>query len=70
MGNALSAVDIYWATFCNLLAPLPQDQLPLPENMRPLFTASEPEVVAALTPPLVEHRDSIYANYLRLPVEL
>ena len=70
VGEVLTAVDIYWATFCNLLSPLPPEQLPLPEAMRPMFTASEPETLAALTKPLLDHRDSVYREHLTLPVEL
>jgi glutathione S-transferase len=70
VGDALSAADIYWATFCNLISPLPPEQLPLPDNLRGLFSAREPEIVAALDPALLEHRDRVYRQYLKLPVEL
>jgi glutathione S-transferase len=70
VGDRLSAADVYWATFSNLIAPLPAPQLPLPENVRALFTASEPEVKAALDPALLEHRDRIYQQHLKLPMEL
>jgi glutathione S-transferase len=70
VGDRLSAVDLYWATFCNLVAPLPPAQLPMPENLRAQFGALEPEVAAALDPALLEHRDRIYRQYLKLPVEL
>jgi glutathione S-transferase len=70
VGDRLSAVDLYWATFCNLVAPLPPSQLPMPEDRRAQFGALEPEVKAALDPALLEHRDRIYRQYLRLPVEL
>jgi glutathione S-transferase len=66
----LSALDIYWATFCNLVSPLPADALPLPDAMRPMFTAREPETLAALTPALLALRDRVYERHLRLPVEL
>jgi glutathione S-transferase len=70
VGDRLSAADVYWATFCNLIAPLPPPQLPLPENVRAMFTANEPEIRAALDPALLAHRDRIYQQYLKLPVEL
>jgi glutathione S-transferase len=66
----LSALDVYWATFCNLVAPLPPDQLPMPEALRPMFTASEPATLAALTPELLALRDRVYEHHLRLPIEL
>jgi glutathione S-transferase len=70
VGGQLSAADIYWATFSNLLQPLPQDQMPLPDAIRTMFTARDPEVLAALDPSLIEHRDRIYRQYIKLPVEL
>ena len=66
----LSALDVYWATFCNLLKPLPPDLLPLPEARRPIFTATEPEIIEALTAPLLELRDRVYRDHLTLPMEI
>jgi glutathione S-transferase len=70
IGDSLSAMDIYWATFSNMLKPLPPEQMPMPERIRTMFTASDPTVVAALKPVLIEHRDFIFKNYLELPVDL
>ncbi len=70
LGAELSAVDVYWATFCNLLSPLPPEQLPMPEPMRPLFTSGDPEVRARLDDGLLELRDRVYQRHLTLPVEL
>ncbi len=70
LGDAISAVDVYWATFCNLVSPLPADQLPLPEPVRAMFTEPEAEVLAAVDDALLAHRDLVYAEYLGLPVEL
>jgi glutathione S-transferase len=70
LGGELSVLDVYWATFCNLLAPPPPDLCPIPEALRPMFTANEPEVVAALDPILLEHRDLVYERHLTLPIEL
>ena len=70
MGPELCALDIYWATFCNLLAPLPPERMNLADAMRPMFTSSDPVVAAILAEGLLEHRDFIYQEHLVLPVVL
>ncbi len=70
VGDALSAADVYWATFCNLISPLPNERMRLPDAVRKAFTAEDPQVRLALDPLLLEHRDTIYERYLPLPVEL
>jgi glutathione S-transferase len=71
LGDELSALDLYWATFCNLVSPLPPELLPIPEAMRPIFTSSNPAVHEQLAKSgLLEHRDRIYREYLELPVVL
>jgi glutathione S-transferase len=70
IGRSLSALDVYWAAFCNLILPLPPDLLPIPERMRPMFTATEPEMLSMLEDGLLEHRDFIYREHLELPVPL
>src|SRR5271163_870852 len=37
VGDSLSALDIYWVAFANLLDPLPKEQCPMPESWRPAF---------------------------------
>ena len=49
VGDALSALDIYWTAFANLLDPLPKEQCPMPEAYRPGFSVSDPVVKEALT---------------------
>lgn len=70
MGPDLTALDIYWATFCNLVSPLPPEQLALPEAFAAAFTASDAETQAVLSKELLGHRDHVYETYLELPVEL
>jgi glutathione S-transferase len=69
VGQQLSAVDIYWATFAAMLKPMPDDLCPMPAPMRASYAALPPEVAAELDPVLLEHRDRIYAKHLKLPVE-
>jgi hypothetical protein len=70
IGDALSALDIYWTSFANLLDPLPPEQCPMPESYRPGFTVKDPVVKDALTPLLLEHRSRIFRDYFRNPMEL
>jgi glutathione S-transferase len=44
VGDALSALDIYWTAFANLLDPLPKPQCPMPDAWRPAFVATDPVV--------------------------
>lgn len=70
VGESLSALDIYWTAFANLLDPLPKEQCPMPEAYRPGFTVSDPVVKAALDPLLLEHRARIFREHFRDPMEL
>ncbi|MDB5488481.1 MAG: hypothetical protein JWQ58_2196 [Reyranella sp.] len=69
VGNGLSAVDIYWTAVMNMMLPLPAVQCPIRDSSRPAFTASDPQIVAALDPILVEHRDHIFRSHFRDPME-
>lgn len=69
VGDALSAVDIYWTAFMNLIDPLPPEKCPMIEGWRPLFVNKDPDIVDALDPVLVAHRDRIFDEYFRCPME-
>lgn len=69
-GDALSAVDIYSATFLVMFQPLPQAQCPIPDPLRKTFETMDDEMRAALDPILLAHRDRIYAEHLELPLTL
>ena len=68
IGEHLSALDLYWAAFSNLVAPMPHEQCPMPESMRAIYTWDLPGV-EELLPGLVEHRDFIFAEHLTLPMD-
>ncbi len=70
MGAELSAVDIYWATFCNLLSPLPQEKMEMSDAIRSMFGNDDPVVAEILAGGLLTHRDFIYEEHLVLPVVL
>jgi glutathione S-transferase len=70
IGKSLTALDIYWATFCNIVCPLPKELLDLPPAMEAIFKATDQETLDAVTPELLAHRDHVYQEFLELPVEL
>jgi glutathione S-transferase len=70
VGSQLTAADVYWATFSNMVALLPAEKLPLAEPIRAMFANDDPELARALTPALLRHRDWIWERYLKLPVDL
>jgi glutathione S-transferase len=69
LGDGLSALDLYWAAFAALLEPLPPEQCPMPDFLRAQYHLPEGEVRAAAAPVLLEHRDAIYRDHLRLPLD-
>ena len=68
VGDALSAVDIYWATFAAMLQPMPNERCPMPEGLRAGYGHVTPEIAEALDPALLAHRDLVYDRHLRLPM--
>lgn len=70
VGNALSAVDIYSATFMALFSPLPQAQCAMEANSRAAMETLDAATAAALDPTLLEHRDMMYGERLELPLAL
>jgi glutathione S-transferase len=71
LGPTLGALDLYWATFSNLVSPLPPELLPMPEPFRAFFTSPDPEVHELVAKSgLLEHRDHVYREHLELPVAL
>lgn len=68
IGDSLSAADLMWAAFAALFTPLPHEICPMSPGLRRMYTATEPRLLAALDPLLLEHRDFVYARHLELPL--
>ena len=69
VGAGFSAVDIYWATFCGLIDPMPAARCPMADSFRGgAYGNDNPDVARALTPTLLAHRDMIYDKHLELPI--
>ena len=54
-----------------LLKVLPEETMPLPPQVRPIFGVSKwlPEVAEALDPVLIEHRDFVIDQYFKTPFD-
>ncbi len=70
LGEQLSALDIYWATACGFVDPMPEDRCPMATDFRqPQFYGSvNDDIDRALTARLRAHRDFIYEAHLQLPI--
>jgi glutathione S-transferase len=70
VGGQLSAVDIYWATTCGFIDPMPEDRCPMATDFRapPFYGPVNDAIDRALTAELRAHRDFIYETHLQLPI--
>jgi glutathione S-transferase len=69
VGDRLSAVDLYWACFSIMVAPLSQSASPMAEWLRAYYLDTGPAIAAALDPLLITHRDRIYGRHIGLPLD-
>ncbi len=69
VGDALSVLDLTWATFAVLVRPLPADLCPMPAQTRAMYELKHPAIEAALDPALLAHRDFVYERHLVLPID-
>jgi hypothetical protein len=68
IGHGLSALDIYWAAIAGSIDPLPPELCPnMPPDMRAGYT--DPELLEEGGAALFAHRDRIYRQYLKLPMD-
>lgn len=70
VGNTVSAVDVYSASFMALLKPLPEAQCAMDAGSRAAMETLDAATAAALDPILLEHRDMMYREWLELPLSL
>ncbi len=70
IGGDLTAADIYAACFAAMVRPLPPEHCAMSPELRAAYTETDPEILAAVDPLLLEHRDFIYRDYLELPLRL
>lgn len=69
IGDSLSALDIYSAVLIGIMIrPLPEEKIPMPEAMRFGFSDNHPSQNSA-GDIVFEHRDYIFEQYLKLPMD-
>ncbi len=66
VGESLTALDIYWATFSNLIEPLPAEHCPMPDWLRGVYELGGPDA-PKVDPALIAHRDFVFEEFLGLP---
>jgi glutathione S-transferase len=67
VGSSLTAADVYWAYFSNMLQSLPPEQNPMPDGLRQSWAVLG-KAVQGWDPILIEHRDRIFEEHLILPL--
>jgi len=69
VGDALTAADVYWAAFSNIVSPMPPAQCPMPDFLRAAYGDTGPVVAAAVSPVLLAHRDFVFSEHIGLPMD-
>ncbi len=69
VGQQLSAPDVYWACFSQLIGPLSHEHCPMSDEMRGIYSYITPEIAAAVDPALLAHRDMVWQRHIGLPME-
>jgi glutathione S-transferase len=67
-GDAVSIADVAVATALGVLVPLSAADCPMLSAFRRTYETWEPQIIAAVAPTLLAHRDAMYRDHLRLPV--
>jgi glutathione S-transferase len=68
-GGSLTVLDLIWATFSNLVVPLEPEDCPMPDHQRMAYTHGDAEILAAIDPALLRHRDRILREVVGLPLD-
>ncbi|MDG2278659.1 MAG: hypothetical protein P8L31_11925 [Pseudomonadales bacterium] len=66
-GDRLSAIDIYWVFFSNLLKTLSHEDCPMPAGLRKSYEMSG-GLLGEIDPILIAQRDFIIKNHFTLPM--
>ena len=67
VGKTITAADIYWACFSNMLEALPPEVNPMPDSLRQGWSALA-RSISGFDPILIEQRNAIFEKHLWLPL--
>lgn len=68
IGDEICALDIYWAIFAGAIDPLPPEYCPgMPDDMRAGYTDTQLRAIGGEA--LFAHRDAVYREFLKLPMD-
>ncbi|HEY5679842.1 MAG TPA: hypothetical protein VIS55_07240 [Pseudomonadales bacterium] len=68
VGGELTAVDVYWAFFSQLLVPLPEAICPMPGFLRKSYGMLGTQLEEPAPASLLAHRDRILERHIALPL--
>ena len=68
VGDSMTAADIYWACFSNMLEALPPGDCPLPDYLRQGWSTLA-KSIGEYDRVLIEQRDRIFEQHLWLPMD-
>jgi glutathione S-transferase len=68
IGDQLTALDIYWAVFSNLVSPIAHEHCPMPDAYRDMGKSIARELGRPVDAALISHRDDILRSHFKLPM--
>lgn len=68
VGNNMTAADLYWAAFSNMMVPFDPELCPMPAFYRDINSDLSDEERAAIDPILIEHREHVVRDFFLLPM--
>jgi glutathione S-transferase len=68
VGQTLTAADIYWTTFSNLIVPMADADCPMPVMYRTCSAGLEPTFRNRIPAILIEHRERTLHRHFELPM--
>lgn len=68
VGPRVSACDVHWACFSQMVDPFPPEVSPMRSGVRSVYENLSEEAKAALDPALIRHRDMILERHIGVPL--
>lgn len=66
--DQVTALDLYWTAFSNLVAPMSHEHCPMPEGYRSMGESMMTLLGDAVDPLLIQHRDEVLRRHFALPL--